>query len=258
MKRAILCAVVAISVATPASLSAKEPLAPVQPGGEFCTPPVEWEERVCGTLGFVFHNQDGRIYITAPGHGLEEGDRVYTGYATDDGGGGPFPFGTGSSPGGFGSVVIDDDSEDDDWKGADVALINIDQDKRDYVSPSVRHWTGPSGVLGSNVGSFGDSVYTYGPNTVRKIGPQEGQLINRTANNFNSTLQLYEGPGASGSPYLYAADGSALGLNGNCLCGTSTFGYPTVDYVLRRFREFSDHGNLQLVPAQYHPPAKES
>ncbi len=87
---------------------------------------------------------------------------------------------------------------------------------------------------------------------------QAGRLINHNPNNFNTTLQSRElaGHGASGSPYVHAKTGKALGVNANCLCGTDVFGYATLDYVLRRFSEVYDK-DLRLLTARYNPPAPD-
>jgi hypothetical protein len=220
----------------------------IQPGAPVCVPPVPWEENPCGTAGFVLRDKSGGLYITVAAHGYglspTADHRAYTEEGT--------PFARGGLTDGFGTMVVDDDTETDAGHGADVALIRIDRDKYGSVEPSVRYWTGPTGLLGVDDGDVGDIVYNYAH--ANDPQAQAGFLVLRTANNFNTTMQRRESPGASGSPYLYASDGAALGLNGNCLCGTGTFGYPTLEYVLTRLRTVYGY-DLKLVEAPYDPPA---
>ena len=235
----------------------------IQPGAPGCFKvsdlhelnPTVLQDHVCATLGFVLRDGRGNYYITTAAHGPEVGERAYTDPADS---GGPFPCcGPG---GGFGTTVISDDSIDQgnpkipDPYGSDVALILIDAKKERFVNPAVRHWTGPTGVLDPDEGMPGDPVNTYDVIAEddmgnRTWGPRTGHLIARSSTNFLSDTVLEEHVGSSGAPFTLADNGEALGLNGNCLCGTAEFGYPTLDYVLRRFRAVEGYEDLELVPA---------
>ena len=232
----------------------------IQPGAPVCIKvskfqrlnPTLPQEHVCATLGFVLRDGRGNYYITTAAHGPEDGERVYAGDGS--------PFSCCEPGGGFGTTVISDDSVDTgnptipDPHGADVALIRIDANKARFVNPSMRHWTGPTGVLAPDEGVPGEAVYTHDVITEdesgnRTWGPRTGHLTAKSANNFLADTVLEEKPGSSGAPFISAESGEALGLNGNCLCSTAEFGYPTLDYALRRFRALDGYADLELVPA---------
>lgn len=115
----VLTLVSAVLVAAPEARA--HHYAPIQPGAQMVEPAG------C-TMNYVYEDQFGTTYIGTAGHcvGFREGEEVEL-----------------ADVGLIGEVV---------WvpsrrTGADFALVEIDPALLDQVSPALRHWGGPTGVL---------------------------------------------------------------------------------------------------------------
>lgn len=238
---------------------------PIEPGAPFCrisedpVAPSDCDSQN-GTLGFVLRDDRGALYITGPAHGFYCGKQ-----GIDCQQSGTKERALSPTIDEFGTVVIDDDSGFVDPanhpanpSGTDVALIKIDPTKYGSVDPSVREIGGPTRVLSFGEGQMFDRVEMYGQGSYGTpdkpepaLGRRGGKLDLKTGIRFLATeLMAQEGNGDSGSPYVHAHTGAALGLNANCAC-SGEFGYPTLVHVLTRFQTFGY--TLSLVTAKYDP-----
>lgn len=145
------------------------------------------------TLNFVFDGPAGETYLGIAGHCVDVGDRVR------------------SDPhGAFGTVVYDDD------RGQDFALIEVDEDKVDRVSPEVRGHPGtPTGVATREATGEGDPVSFSGWGLGFSLSAMTRQERTGTLVWDTDRMVCVEGPvafGDSGGPVLHGPTGEALGI----------------------------------------------
>ena len=216
----VLAAAAALFLPGPAAFADADPLAdpsdkPIQPGapkfvhgGTFNGPP--WSDpplstvlhaNLC-TMNFVFKDTE-HTYIGAAGHcALAVGARE-----------------TAPDIGEFGTVVFRiscklEQCEPDHPKADDFALIRIDADKLDMVSPVMRGvGAAPSGFTTSDETSAGDFLTSYGwgiPfSTLPTTRTQQSVLVDDDPGHFTSYLVVTT---HSGSPVIRASDGKAIGI----------------------------------------------
>lgn len=212
---------------------------PIQPGAAVTVYPGDaYPKAVLGTpfavctLNFVFRD-DEHTYIGDAGHCVQSvGQRI-------------------AAPGigEFGTVAFRVSCRitpcDNRPVVDDFALIRVDEDKLDMVSPVMRGLgTPPSGFTTSDETSTGDLVLVHGqgaPFSLAEPGrTQPGVLEHDDALSFATTLQ---GPGNSGSPVVRLQDGKALGIiaatrTPAALAGTPADmdaplqGGPTVEHIM--------------------------
>lgn len=179
---------------------------PIQPGARMTAP-------FGCTMNFVFRDAAAQLYIGTAGHCVRaEGEAVRVSGVAEP----------------IGSVV---------WKGIDVdfALVAIDPALQGLVSPSVRHWGGPTGVSKATpLRVSPDVIYHYGFG----IGYGLSELTRPRAG-----LLTFQGPafflaettatfGDSGSPIILDS-GEALGVVSEfALTQAHTDRGPTVEYIL--------------------------
>lgn len=232
--------------------------APIQPGAAVCA--VDDIDSTLsaapscarqGTLGFVFRDDDGGLYIGTAAHGFPDGDvEVFVPSCSACRGLERQPFG---------HVVFQSDSVDPlhpgDLPGPDLldfALIEIRRSWHHLVEPRVRYWGGPVGSIVAPEAAPGDTAAAVGNGSGNGEvpGPRgPGQVIAASRTSFSTTVS--EASGDSGMPYLHAASGKALGVNANCPCGATGY-YPTVEHVLDRLAARGLH--LTLVTGAPAPP----
>ena len=164
------------------------------------------------TLNFVFRDDAERLYIGTAGHCTAEvgqevslyedgsivGEVVFRHIDYRD------PF---EDPMHNGPAWIHYVAEDPDF-----ALIAVDRERYDDVSPAVRGWGGPTGVADPSETAVGDLVYVYGQGAgMRQRGQQAraGSLLGHDEHMFEFAMPISGGD--SGSPVIHAATGMALG-----------------------------------------------
>lgn len=189
MGRARITSVLVVLLAATAPWGSSTPAValdrPIQPGARMTVPAG------C-TLNFVFADIAHR-YIGTAGHCTHAvGERV-------------------SSPdvGPFGTVVFRRDSGSDDF-----ALIRIDGQLADMVSPEVRSFQGPRGVISHVETAPGDLLGLHGHGMVFGTAPQTRSRIGVLAS-ASDRRYLAELPaifGDSGGPLLHLRTGKALGI----------------------------------------------
>ena len=173
----------------------------IQPGIQVQTPTGN-----C-TANFVFQDAagpfdpSGQLYIGTAGHCGSLGNTVNTTLAA------------GRSPTRLGTIVVDDDGI------ADFALIAIDPELNDLVSPSVRHLGGPVGVY---TGPGNVLVGFSGHGSVIGTGgtPRYGLLGAMQANSVDA--DIVTAGGDSGGPFV-TTDGLAVGQL-HCSCAVGQIG----------------------------------
>lgn len=138
---------------------------------------------------------------------------------------------------------------------SDWALVEIDPSARHLVSPSLKHWGGPIGLVEPNAPALGNPLCWYGNGDIfvdDAIRHRCGRL-----RGFQSVPWVWWAsgtvfPGDSGAPVIHIPSGGALGILqksfGPYLAGT------TVCQALERAQEAIE-GHLGLVSAPLNPAA---
>jgi hypothetical protein len=86
----------------------------------------------------------------------------------------------------------------------DLALVRLDPGDARRVNPTIPHWGGPTGIVGST--RNGETVYTYGNSSLRqgmtafkaKSGTSQGQIDGGWSHTVVSTLDFIPEPGTNG------------------------------------------------------------
>lgn len=147
-------------------------------------------------LGLAAHCVEGlQIGATLDiAHGAAQGILAYSSWLTMD-------------------AVEETDSDAREYN--DFALILLPRDVRNLVSPSMRHFGGPTALAESRTVAMGDKVLTYGNSGLRaEVDPaswHEGYVLETTPWSTTVYTATPGVPGDSGSGVL-TADGRALGI----------------------------------------------
>lgn len=184
--------------------------APIQPGG--------LGSRILDgcTHNFVFHDDRDLLYIGTAGHcasnvGLEVGDEVRLHH--DGSRIGEFAFihppsvrFVGESP------VLHPDQFVSGFDLDDFALIAIDAERYEDVSPMVRQWGGPTGIPALTEPQPGDVVamYGHGLGVPHEAGGRQGILESYDEKGFGALFPVSRRD--SGSPVIHAGTGKAIGV----------------------------------------------
>ncbi|HEX2240996.1 MAG TPA: hypothetical protein VHJ82_07660 [Actinomycetota bacterium] len=226
-----LVALLAVGLFLPRSPSATaHHYAPIQPGGQLL------EEELPCSMNFVFQERETRAAVVDGRGGRSGGGALYIGTAAHC----LRDFGTdglvGARPkieglGEFGTTVY---GRYDLWssRAMDFALIKIDAEKADMVSPSVRAWGGPKEIENTfNAGAptmyYGFGTYLRNTEFTRaKAGALE-YVIEESAPYEGWYVDAHVASGGdSGSPGLIGEDGEALGITVGIAAG---FGEPGLE-----------------------------
>ncbi|MFN2613403.1 MAG: trypsin-like peptidase domain-containing protein [Actinomycetota bacterium] len=235
---AVLLAVAASVAVVPARAIST---AHIQPGAPLLMNPTAFPDntspytfRRC-TLGFVFTDPAGALYVITAGHCLGLGAKAYDESREE-----------------FGTVVYHLESGTDD-----VSLIAIEDAKRAQVDPSVRTWGGPTAVAPPSAEHEGDEVlftgFSFGLGDVAATSARNGVLVADDDVHYMADTSASEGD--SGAPIIDASTGAAIGI-------VRDFGLnddpPVTDDgpTVARIRSlFAAAGfQLSLATAAYQPP----
>jgi hypothetical protein len=217
MKRAAiwLVAASALAVLPPAGAAPPSGDRPIQPGARITHPLTEpfgnrlpFKFRRC-TLSFVFRDARKRLYIGTTGEPDcvgAIGERVY-----DENG---KAFGTGvfrECASGAGTLAV---IQACGPHATSFSLIRIDRARYGDVSPAVRHWGGPTGVMAVGKARPGAMVLFTGGGWVAgdlpQTAPRFGVLISYDWKRF--TADTLAGLSDSGAPLIDRATGRAIGI----------------------------------------------
>jgi hypothetical protein len=175
------------------------------------------------TGNFVFNDAKGHVYLGQAAHCSSQGEPTDFNGCKDA----SYPLGTrvdivGSRVSGvlaYSSwLTMQSLKESDPFTCAenDLALVQVPDDVRDFVNPSLPYFGGPHGINKAGVGS-GDAVYSYGNSPLRMniglLAPKYGVVVDRVSGGW-SYLTYFTTPGIpgdSGSAVIDAA-GRALGV----------------------------------------------
>jgi len=209
---------------------------PIQPGA-----PLGWGYPAWCTQGFIFRDTAGTWYGSTAAHCYNVGDFVINTQAGDW----------------FGQVVVSDAT-------IDFALFKIFSDKVALVSPSVRHWGGPTGTATPADVQVNDRVAIFGyplgtgdgyPVANANLNYAEGRL--GLARGISNGLALYTGPdinGDSGGPLLLHKNGLAFGLvaathiNSDDLANPALDEGPSIQTAISRMAAAGYSLTLQTAP----------
>lgn len=200
----------------------------IRPGGLMSAP-------VGCTFNFVFESTtDDTLYIGTAGHCVNEGSRV-----------------SAEGVGEFGTVVF----SVADGFGADFALIRIDDDRTDEVSPTVATWGGPVAVDDGD-SLPGETLYETGwgiATDARKETRNRVHVENAQTMGFVSWDGVGSG-GDSGAPIL-DSEGEALAVHTHGLTPIAGVVSEIGTHVPRALSLSADAGyNVTLVPGgTFHP-----
>lgn len=190
------------------------------------------------TLSFVLEDGIGKLYFLTSGHCVSEGDVLYR---------------TSSLKDRFGTVVAENDGVGWDW-----ALIAVDAAEHEFVSPSVTHWSGPTGVVvGSEEDYAGDKICYYGqgpPEDASELNPRCGTLEGFSSASHRTPHSFYFRGfgigGDSGAPVIHYETGLAVGTISAGLAWYQTG--PTLCTQLQDIRDGGYETRLKTAP--YDPP----
>jgi hypothetical protein len=175
------------------------------------------------TGNFVFNDAKGRVYLGQAAHCSSQGEPTDFNGCKDK----SYPLGTkvavvGSQVSGvlaYSSwLTMQSVKEKDKFACAenDLALVQIPDDVRDVVNPSVPYYGGPHG-LNKTGAAVGEAVYSYGNSPLRMsiglLAPKYGVVVEQVSGGW-SYLTYFTTPGIpgdSGSAVLDSA-GRALGV----------------------------------------------
>jgi hypothetical protein len=211
----------------PGTASAEVAQTQIQPGARISTP-----KGSC-TTNFVFENASGRLFIGTAGHCADVGDRIKSANGTE-----------------FGTIVTSENK----YPVSDFALILIDIEDENLVSPQMRYWGGPTGITSREDVKQGDVILTYGYG----LGFGSTEYTRRRAGVlWNYGIQSYSAfiggaPGDSGGPIVHAATGKAIGVI-DVLQPGAPVGGTTIENVLGRAKLLYGDDTLEIVTAPLEP-----
>lgn len=224
--------------------------APLQPGA----PVLRDTGFGTASLNFVFRDRvTDELFIGTAAHAVREssvGQRI----ANDD-------------LGEFGTLVYAREGVFS-FSTQDFALIRIDADKADLVSPAVRHWGGPTGVAHLDDLLPGLPTYQYGQGAYFRTSEptrlKPGVISSVLADDWGYVgwvAEVRHGFGGdSGSPILSGPDGEALAVT--ILFAVALFGEPgvqlgpSIELILQELRLTGF--DVELVTAPFHGPAGDA
>lgn len=185
--RRLLALAALLALSLPAPAEAAVTAVQIQPGAGISTP-------IGGcTLNFVYKDQFDVTYVGTAGHCADVGHRIRSGDGTE-----------------FGTVVFSENA----YPVNDFALIRIDEDDLDLVSPAMRYWGGPTGLFTYGDGARNDTVLSYGYGlgygTTEYTRRRIGTLQTTTPQKYQAALNCIFGD--SGGPVVHGPTGKALGV----------------------------------------------
>jgi hypothetical protein len=204
-----LVALALMPVGTPPARAAERP---IQPGAPFFIEAADADGTAPGpttkmaTLGFVFADAEGGIYVQAPARQVgTTGSGLYV-----------------PGLGRVGTVALRQSGRwevDDPFSCStaagircsdNFALVRIDPAYHHHVSPSVRHWGGPTGLAGLHELEAGDMLSFYGQgNGLRGPGSaRPAALVDGDGDAVTAAMPLSEGD--VGGPFIEMATGRAV------------------------------------------------
>lgn len=226
-------------------LSDQGEFAPIQPGMKVLFSTAD--DSSC-TMGFLFRSRtNGTLYGSTAGHCIwnqSSGQGVWQGTPRD-------------RTRRIGTLVAATDRVEADW-----ALIRLHDDVLADVTPSVRHWTGPTGLPSDAVIDQDEVTCQYGwgfvyrhrEATRHRCGRFDEWEVYRVRSDVTwFSWEARTWGGDSGSPVIHYETGRALGLD----IFTTTFARRdnhgiTVCGIITDARSFGY--DLELVTASYDPP----
>ena len=185
--RRVLALTALLALTLPAPADAAVAVVQIQPGAAISTP-------IGGcTLNFVYKDQFDVTYIGTAGHCANVGHRINSGDGTE-----------------FGTVVFSENA----YPVNDFALIKIDEEDLDLVSPAMRYWGGPTGLFTFGEGARNDTLLAYGYGigygTTEYTRRRIGLLQTTHPQKYTAALNCIFGD--SGGPVVHGPTGKALGV----------------------------------------------
>lgn len=108
-----------------------------------------------------------------------------------------------------------EDPGEDACRYNDFALVALDPDDREKISPAVKEFGGPTGLASADAVGVGDEVKWYGSTSLTPDGRQtsrhEGNIVSSQSWSFQAYSVIPGVPGDSGSGFMLE-DGSAAGV----------------------------------------------
>lgn len=198
------------------------------------------------SLGVILEDPRGRYYGLSAGHCAEEGGAGSDVKLMHTPAGNPH----------IGTVEAFH-WDNDGWH--DWALIAFDADDRrnGNITPSIRNWTGPTGVLtGPETDYYDDRICWYGnniPQNLRGLRRRCGHFKHLTDHGDSQGWWVtgHSGSGDSGGPVIHYETGRALGVVSSGLPGTLVLGQT----LCSAFTDLQERGyDMRLATADYDPP----
>lgn len=212
------------------------------------------------TGNFVFNDAKGRVYLGQAAHCSSQGEPTDFNGCKDK----SYQLGTkvdvvDSQVSGvlaYSSwITMQSRKEKDKFACAenDLALVQLPDDVRDFVNPSLPYFGGPKGVNSTGVGS-GASVYSYGNSPLRAnvglLSPKYGVVVEQVSGGW-SYLTYFTTPGIPGDSGSAVVDsaGRALGVVSSLSISPSpaSNGVSDIRRMLAYAQEHSGIEGLQLV-----------